>query len=110
MNQKRSISAESLRVHLNVLKERHSVAGIALAIGLTPRSVHRLFTTTAFVHRSTAERIIAAAQGPVKEEQPEVLAPVPELMSDAEYAKTPEGHAFVTNCRLPRKYREPVTA
>lgn len=107
---KRTVTVDSVRVHLNTLKARHSVAGIALAIGLTPRSVHRLFSSTGFIYRGTAERIIAAAQGPVEEETPEAVDPMPALISDAEYALTPEGHAFVTNCRLPRKHREPVVA
>lgn len=62
MTHKRTVPVSEVRHHLDTLKTRHSVAGIALAVGLTPRSVHRLFTTDAFIYRSTAERIRAAAQ------------------------------------------------
>lgn len=58
----RTVPVSEVRDHLDALKKRHSVAGIALAVGLTPRSVRRLFTTDAFIYRTTAERIVAAAQ------------------------------------------------
>lgn len=104
----RSVPVTKVRHHLDTLKERHSIAGIALAIGMTPRSVNRLYGTTTNIYVSTANRIIAAAEGRVKIEPKE---PTVSVRDEAVvYAETDEGREFIARCRVPRKYRESVAA
>lgn len=101
MSKPRTVPVAKVRDHLDTLKERHSIAGIALAIGMTPRSVHRLFHTTGFIYASTANRIIAAAEGRTEAEARE---PAVNLRNEAAmYAETPDGQAFIARCRRPKR-------
>lgn len=106
MTKPRSVPMSEVREHLDTLKARHSIAGIALAIGLSPRRVHHLFTSTGNVYARTAAKIIAAAQGGVVKD--EVVLPKPSHNVVLEYLDTAECQEFVEMCRRPAKYRCPV--
>lgn len=107
MTKPRSVPISDVREHLNALKERHSLDGIALAIGLSPRRVHHLFTSTGNVYARTAAKIIAAAQGSVVVKD-EVVLLKPSHNVVLKYLDTAECQEFVEMCRRPAKYRCPV--
>lgn len=92
MTSQRTVSKTEVREHLKRMLSRDSVANVARAIGMTPRSVHRLMREDGRVYATTAEHIAFIAGDAMGDERIENAEVV-------EYAKTEAGRSFIAKCR-----------